>query len=90
MGCGSRAKTLYFPAAEHVYTITDVDNALRHTHTQHDKPTEEHILLAAVVHSAPASSFTVFIPITVNTPAVESLPLVSPTSSFKTFQLYTR
>lgn len=50
VGCGSRAKTL-----------TDMDNALRNTHTYHDKPREVHILLAVVVHSVPTSSFTVFI-----------------------------
>lgn len=51
-----------------------------------EEPTPAHILLAVVVHSVPASSFTVFISITVNTLAVESLPLVSWMSRFKTFQ----
>ena len=48
------------------------------------------ILLAVVVHSVPASSFTVFFFITVDTRAVESLLLVSWMSSFKTLQLCLR
>ncbi len=55
--------------------------------TKHDKSTHTRILLAVVVHSVPTSSFTIFISITVNTLAVESLPLVSWMSRFKTFQL---
>ncbi len=55
--------------------------------TKHDKSTHIRILLAVVVHSVPTSSFTIFISITVNTLPVESLPLVSWMSRFKTFQL---
>lgn len=81
--CGSRG---------HAYTITDVGRQCTEEHSRAARQTsrEAHVLLAVVVHSVPASSFTVFISITVNTLAVESLPLVSWTNSFKTFQLYTR
>lgn len=35
VNCGSRAKTLCFPAAEHAYTITDMDrqHTEEHSHT---------------------------------------------------------
>lgn len=62
---------------------------LRETDTKHDKSTHIHILLAVVVHSVPTSSVTVLFSITVNTLTVESLPLVSRMSRFKTFQLHT-
>lgn len=60
-----------------------------HSHTAW-QPRTYCILLAVVVHSVPASSFTVCFFITVDTRAVESLLLVSWMSSFKTLQLCLR
>lgn len=69
--------SIFLWRSTHTQSQAWTDNTLRNTPAQPDKPTEAHILLAVVVHSVPASSFTVFFSITVNTLAVESLPLVS-------------